>query len=62
MIQYALTKEKYGRIKSFKGNLICKKCGKELKIGDNIKGNRNSGTSKLYHDECYESLFIDIKD
>jgi hypothetical protein len=55
-----LTKEKYSRLKSFKGRLLCKKCGKELEIGDFIKGNRNSGTSKLYHDECYESLFIDI--
>jgi len=60
MIQYLLTKEKVGRLKSFKGELICKKCGKKLQVGDYIKGNRNSGTSKLYHDECYESLFIDL--
>ena len=62
MIQYALTKEKYRRLRSFKKSIICKKCDKALKIGDYIKGNRNSGTSKLYHSDCYESLFIDIKD
>ena len=60
MIQYMLTKEKYSRLQSFKGRLFCKKCGKKLEIGDSIKGNRNSGTSKLYHDECYDSLFIDL--
>ena len=47
---------------SFKGKLACKKCGKELRIGDYLKGNRNSGTSKLYHCDCYEKLFIDIED
>ena len=49
LIQYVLTKDVYQRLVRFKGKPICKKCGKELKIGDCIKGNRNSGTSKLYH-------------
>ncbi len=62
MIQYLLTKQKYPRLMSFKGKLVCKKCGKELRIGDYVKGNRNSGTSKLYHCDCYEKLFIAIED
>jgi hypothetical protein len=62
MIQYTITNEKYNRLKSFKDNLFCKKCTKELRIGDYIKGNRNSDTSKLYHAKCYEKLFIDLDD
>jgi len=42
--------------------LVCKKCGKELKMGDFVKGHRNAGTSKLYHSYCYESLFIELED
>jgi hypothetical protein len=62
MIQYVITKDVYRRLISFKGSLICKKCSKELKIGDYVKGNRNSGTSKLYHCNCYDNLFIDLED
>jgi hypothetical protein len=62
LIQYVLEKDLYNRLLSFKGKLFCKKCGKELKIGDCIKGHRNSGTSKLYHHDCYEQLFIELED
>ncbi|MEJ2272860.1 MAG: hypothetical protein P8X91_10430 [Candidatus Bathyarchaeota archaeon] len=63
MIQYVLKKDIYRRLLSFKGNnLVCKRCGKELKIGDYIKGSRNSGTSKLYHHDCYEEMFIELED
>jgi len=61
LIQYVLTKEIYPRLIHFKGKMVCKKCLNELKIGDCIKGNRNSGTSKLYHSQCYDNLFIDLK-
>lgn len=60
MIQYVITKDLYQRLVSFKGKLVCKKCGKELKVGDFVKGNRNSGTSKLYHHDCYDKLFIEL--
>jgi hypothetical protein len=63
LIQYVITKDIYSRLLSFKGkNLFCKRCSKELKIGDHIKGSRNSGTSKLYHAECYDQMFIDLED
>ena len=62
MIQYVLNKDVYKRLMTFKGKIFCKKCGKELKIGDSINGNRNSGTSKLYHCDCYDQLFIDLED
>ena len=60
MMQYVLTEKKYHRLVSFKGKLVCKKCLKELQIGDCIKSNRNSGTAKLYHCDCYDKLFIDL--
>ena len=62
MIQYQISKEVYKRLVSFKGKELCKKCGKELKIGDFVKGHRNSGTSKLYHYGCYDKLFIELDD
>ena len=58
-----LTHDKYQRLLSFKkGKLVCKKCLKELKIGDCVKSNLNSGTAKLYHCECFDQLFIDVTD
>jgi hypothetical protein len=60
--QYVLTKDMYKRLLSFKGKLICKKCLKELKIGDCVKSNLNSGTSKLYHCKCYDQLYINLED
>ena len=62
MIQYQIDKHVYNRLISFKGKVFCKKCGKELKIGDFVKGHRNSGTSKLYHCKCYDQLFIELDD
>ena len=62
LISYVLTKDVYRRLLRFKGKLVCKKCSKELEIGDKIKGNMNSGTSKLCHSKCYDELFIDIED
>jgi hypothetical protein len=59
-IQYVLNRDKYQRLIKLKGKLVCKKCSKELKIGDSVNGNRNSGTSKLYHSDCYDKLFIDL--
>jgi hypothetical protein len=64
MIKYVLTKDVYQRLLSFKGKerLVCRRCSLELKIGELVKGSRNSGTSKLYHSKCYESLFINVRD
>lgn len=62
LFSYVLRKEVYKRLVHIKGQLRCKKCGKELKVGDYVKGHRNSGTSKLYHSNCYENLFIEIDD
>jgi hypothetical protein len=61
MIQYVIKEDVYKRLLTFKGKVICKKCGKELKIGDRVKGHRNSGTSKLYHHECFDQLYIDLE-
>ena len=47
---------------NFKTQLIRKKSSKELKIGDIVKGNRNSGTAKLYHYTCYDNIFIAVDD
>ena len=60
MIQYTLRKDVYNRLLHLKGKLVCKKCGKELKMGELVKGHRNGGTSKLYHSKCYDSLFMEI--
>ncbi|PVX25285.1 MAG: hypothetical protein CW716_08300 [Candidatus Bathyarchaeum sp.] len=61
--QYVLTSDRYKRLKHFKkGKIVCKKCLKELKIGDCVKSNLNSGTAKLYHSKCFDSLFIDLPD
>jgi len=62
LIRYVLTKKRYLRLRHIKSKLVCKKCLKELKIGDCIKSNRNSGTAKLYHCDCYDKLFIDLSD
>lgn len=37
-------------------NISCSKCGKEIHLGDRIHINTN--TTKLYHIECWKSLFI----
>ena len=60
MIQYTLRKGVYNRLLHLKGKLVCKKCGVDLKMGELVKGHRNAGTSKLYHSDCYENLYIDL--
>ena len=61
--QYILTREIYQRIIGFKkSKLFCKKCLQELKIGDCVKSNINSGTAKLYHCKCYDELFLEVED
>ena len=64
LIEDVLKKDVYQRLLSFKrkSRLVCKRCSQELKIGDYIKGSRNSGTSKLYHAECHDQMFIDLED
>ena len=56
--------ERIGEVTHFFGKICVAvlNLSKDLKIGDCIKGHRNSGTSKLYHDECYDQLFIDLED
>jgi len=61
LIQYVVEKKIYQRLKA-KGKLFCRKCYKELKIGDAVKSVRSNGKAKIYHCKCFESLFLDIKD
>jgi hypothetical protein len=39
--------------------LKCFRCGKEIKLGQEVTTRRVYPNPKLYHNECYESLFFD---
>jgi hypothetical protein len=41
-------------------NVVCRRCGKAIKVGDKVLTNNNGSGSKLYHFDCWESLFIDV--
>lgn len=43
--------------------LVCFKCSKPLKIGDAVIGkltNAQNHHVKYYHEQCWESLFIEV--
>lgn len=42
--------------------LLCRRCAREVQIGeDAVKTSRNRNL-KLYHKTCYDSMFIDVDD
>lgn len=61
--QYILNKSKY-KYWGKRDNLICKKCGKKLNMGDWIVSKRrrskiNSDISRnLYHEDCAKELYL----
>lgn len=41
--------------------LICSKCGNEIKVGDSYKRVGNQlGRGSIYHKDCYEQSFIEL--
>jgi SET domain-containing protein len=50
-----------------KDKLICAKCGKPIKAGQEITSHRNhsksqEGRLRFFHQGCYESMYIDLGD
>lgn len=45
-------------------DLVCSRCGKALKVGDEIHariGRRKRGASgRFYHKKCWDAMFIEV--
>ncbi len=41
------------------GPIKCHRCGERIEIGDKVVSKKH-GNRKFYHEECYESMFIEV--
>ena len=58
---YTMTASVYQRLKAKGYKLVCRRCGKPIKIGDLVvtSGRQRSKRMKQYHYNCYEEMFIE---
>lgn len=40
------------------GRFACNRCRKDFKFGDRIHAKTSTGRVKIYHQECWEGLFL----
>jgi len=56
--RYILKTPILSRIKNHKGSARCQVCGEKLKVGDAVVSKPSRVGVRLFHDSCYESLFL----
>ena len=59
MNEYCLDKSRYSRWLLYNDDIFCFKCGEDLRVGDFVVSISNGSFKKLYHKECWDSLFVD---
>ena len=50
----------YLKLVKLKGPMRCARCGLPIQPGDRVVSKKSNGTRryKIYHQECYEKLFV----
>jgi len=57
---FLLTFSKFHSLRTKFGNLTCFRCGKDIRLGEEVTSKPRSGTHstpKYYHPKCWESMF-----
>ena len=57
---YTMTKKIRNKIIILYGwkQILCRKCGKPIQVGEKVVSKRSNKGAKRYHQSCYQKVFV----